>query len=107
MSMRDTEFPWFVYFPLGFTNRSGFKSGLLTQAHVSLVRGEASLGESLKESRIAYFTVHLLHSAYRIMVFCHGEANANGHIIYWVFPRGSKGIPVIPMVISILHVSEK
>nr|VFK78120.1 MAG: hypothetical protein BECKSD772D_GA0070982_100727 [Candidatus Kentron sp. SD] len=32
-----------VYFPLGFTNRSGFKSGLLTQARVSLVRGEASL----------------------------------------------------------------
>ena len=28
---------YFVYFPLGFTNGSGFKSGLLTQAYVSLV----------------------------------------------------------------------
>ena len=33
-----------IYFPLGFTNGSGFNGYLLTWDYGSLVRGEASLG---------------------------------------------------------------
>ena len=34
---------YFVYFPLGFTNGSGFNGPLLARNYASLVRGEASL----------------------------------------------------------------
>nr|VFK45648.1 MAG: hypothetical protein BECKSD772F_GA0070984_12411 [Candidatus Kentron sp. SD]VFK49744.1 MAG: hypothetical protein BECKSD772E_GA0070983_12291 [Candidatus Kentron sp. SD]VFK81085.1 MAG: hypothetical protein BECKSD772D_GA0070982_12171 [Candidatus Kentron sp. SD] len=42
-SKEDRDRFYFVYFPLGFTNGSGFKSGLLTRDHVSKVRGETLL----------------------------------------------------------------
>ena len=48
----------FAYFPLGFTNGSGFNDPLLARDYASLVRGEASL-EILKKPVSAQGTPRL------------------------------------------------